>query len=800
MLADLRFAARMLRKNPGFTLPAIAALALGIGANCAIFSVVNAVLLAPLPYADPRHLYEIGSMDQKGQTTGASIADFVGLRERSTSFVKLSVDRFWSFTLTDRGHDAERVYGRGISTDTLALLGVPAHAGRIFLDEDFRHGAPRVAVLSYRLWKRRYSQDPHVIGTQMQLDGDSFTIVGVMPPQFPFPFNAYEIYVPWIFSGAELGNRKDHGSIIYARVRPGKSLAQAQAELDSFAQGAAAQFPDTDRDWHPRIGPTTLGSTDRYKTQLLVLLGAVGFVLLIACLNVANLLLARASARTREIAIRSALGAGRGRIVRQLLTESLLLAGVGAIMGMILGWIGARALMASFPVRAPRPPMEYSGIDGSVIVFASAVTMVAGIGFGLAPAFQLSRENLNETIKRGRWGLRSALIVAETALSLILLAGAGLMVRSFARLLEVQPGFAAENVLTVQVPMPSFTNVNAPKKDVEARQTAEYHELIDRVRMLPGVTAAAISTLLPLAPMEVHTRIGFEGDPNPNQDHGAELRSVSADYFRAMGVAVLKGRPFTEADVDGAAKVGIVTDVVARRYWPNEDPIGKHVNMSGLPRGPWMEVVGVVAATRHRSMKDQPEPELYVPYEQYLGPAFGTALIVRGTTNPVALAPAIRNEIRTRYPTQPIGDVKLMTDIVSESIALPRFYTALLSVFAALALALASAGVYGVLSYSVAQRTREVGIRMALGASRSTVLKLVLGDGLLLVIAGVVIGIVGGLGLTRLIESQLYYTKPTDPATFAVAGALLIGIAMAAAYFPASRAARVNPVVALREE
>ncbi len=685
LFADLRYALRMLRASPGFAALAIGALALGIGANCAIFAVVNAVLLTPLPYADPQHLYEIGSADDHG-VHGASLADFVALRDRGGVFEKPSVDRFWSSTLTDGTGDAERIYGRALSSDMFPLLGARAALGRTLLPSDSQPGAPHVAVLAYRLWRRRYSGDRGLIGRDIQLDGEKYTVVGVMPANFEFPISVYDLWVPWTFSAKELANRRDHGTIMYTRLRSGATPAQAQSELDALAHAVASQFPDVEKDWKPRLEPAKLGSADQYRTQLYVLLGAVGFVLLIACLNVANLLLARAEARRREIAVRMALGAGRWRLIRQMLTESLLLAGLGAIGGMLLASWGARALMAWFPVHAPRPKLEYTGATGIVFVFAIGVTLVAGVAFGLAPALQLSRERIHEALKIRRFRLRGFLIVLETALCLILLAGAGLMLRSFAKLMEVRPGFQAEHVLTVQVPMPSFLSAAdsfTSRKEVETHQALEYRDIIDRIRAMPGVTSAGITTVLPLGPVAVGTQAGFEGDPDPKQDHRAQLRSVSPEYFRAMGIPLLEGRAFSDGDTGTAPEVAIINDSLARKYWPRESAVGKHVNMSGLPQGPWYEVVGVVGAIRHRKLSDNPEPELYRPNMQYLGPAFGAAIVVRATRDPERLAPSIRAAIRALYPSQPIGDVKLMADIVADSVSAPRFYTSLLAAFAA---------------------------------------------------------------------------------------------------------------------
>lgn len=802
MLHDLRYAARILRKSPGFALLAVTALALGIGANCAIFSVVHTLLLAPLPYPDAQHLYEISSTDSKAE--GTALADFATLKESGGAFERLAVDRFWSFTLTDHWGDAERIYGRALSPEMISLLGVPPRLGRGFKREDYLPGAPRVVLLSHRLWQGRYAGDARIVGQTIRLDDESSTVIGVMPPQFQFPVSVYGVWTPWAFSGAELANRRDHVSSIYARLSAGATVSQAQAQLDAFSHNVAAQFPDTDKGWHPIIRTTKLGSSDQYRTGLLTLLSAVGFVLLIACLNVANLLLARAAGRKKEMAVRIALGAGRSRILRQLLTESVLLSVLGASVGMLLASWGAKALMASFPIRAPLAPVEYQGFDGTMFAFAAVIALLASVIFGLVPALQLSRHNPNRELRGPRRiGARGVLIVAETALSLVLLIGAGLMIRSFARLMEVQPGFRAENVLTIQVPMPSFlTAVSsfASRKEVETRQAAEYADLIDHVRTLPGVVAAGAATALPLGAVEVRTQIGFEGDTNPQQDHAAQLCAVSPDFFRTLGIPLLAGRAFTEADTVGAAEVAIVNDVVARRYWPNESPIGKHVNMSGAPRGPWYEVVGVVGSIHHRKLSDQLQSELYRPYRQYLGPAFGSVIAVRSIRDPSALGPMIRGQIRTLYPNQPIGEIKPMAELVADTVAQPRFYAGLLVAFALLALTLAVAGIYGVMSYSVAQRTREFGIRIALGATNRQVLGLVLRDALATVVAGIALGVAGAAALTRLIRSELYETTPTEPAIYVAVSLLLLAVAGFAGYFPASRAAGVDPMIALREE
>jgi putative ABC transport system permease protein len=812
MFHDFKFALRILRSHPGATLLAAGALALGIGANCAIFSVIDSVILAPLGYRDPAHLYEIVAADsKKNGGDGSPVAAFEALSQKNGPIEKVSVNRFWSFTLTDRSGDAERIYAQAISSGTFDVLGASALRGRTFSPEDYRAGAPHVCVIAHRLWKLRYSGSDDVVGRDIELDGEKYKVVGVMPAEFQFPLNVYDLWTPWVFSDAERANHRDRGMSIYARLRPGATIAQAQAELDALADAMVAQFPATEKNWNPRIGPTKLGAPEDTRRQLTVLMGATGFVLLIACLNVANLLLARAAARRREIGLRFALGAGRGRIVRQLLAESMLLAAIGGAAGLAAGWWCARALMAAFPQRIGRPAFEFAGLDTKVFWFALMVSVATGLAFGLAPALMLARGSLHDALKGTFGGTRSGwrfsfpgvVIIAETALSLMLLNGAALMLRSFERLIAANPGFHPEHALRVDVPMPSFLSAItsfASRQDVETRQAAEYADLIERVRAMPGVTAAAMVTVTPLGPVEVGTRVGFEGDPNPEQDHRAQLRAVSPEYFRAMGITLLAGRAFTEADAGSAPAVAIVNDAMARKYWPGESPVGKRVNMSGQPRGPWMEVVGLVGGIRQRKLSDEPGPEIYRPYKEYLGPAFAAALIVRGAGDPSRLAPAIRHEIHTRYPSQPIGDVKLMTDVVSDSVALPRFYTELLGAFAGLAMALAAAGIYGVMSYAVARRSREVGIRMAMGATAQRVLTMVLMEGGTLVLIGVTIGIAGSVGLTRVLASQLYKTSATEPVAFAIVSAAMVAVGAVAALVPASRAARVDPMVALRDE
>jgi putative ABC transport system permease protein len=775
---DLRFGARTLRRAPGFTALTVAVLALGIGANSAIFSVVHAVLLRPLPYAQPERLFWLEEVDARGEAKGASPSDLAAFQPHVGQMALLA---WQNFTLTGR-EGPENIYGERVSADGLAMLGTPPALGRVF-----RPRETDAVVISERLWRRRFGRSTGVLGRSLAMNGRAYTIVGVMPAEFAM-VPRFEAWVPWQFTAAELANR-DAGTTTIVRLRAGASPERARAEL------AAALAREG---WTIRLTPLAEHYTGRVRPALTVALGAVMLVLLIACLNVANLLLARGAERHRELAVRAALGSGWLRIARQLLTESLLLAILGGAVGLAMGSMGARALVELFPERLPVPRLEQTRLDGAVVLFTLALSLATGLVFGLIPAVRAAGANLAASLKEGGRGagngatparVRDALVVAETSLSLVLLIGAGLMLRSLDRLMRVDPGFDPDGVLTIRVPMP------------EGARAPGYTAMLERVGRMPGVESAGLIAPLPLANVDVNAPIAVEGySAADGQRQLVKLRVASEGYFRAMGIRLRKGRLFRESDTAEARPVVIVNETLARRYFSDRDPIGTRVSMSAAGKGPFLEIAGVVEDAAGLDLGGKPEPEMYRDYRQFLCAGFALTLALRSHSgNPMQLAAAAQREIRAAAPDQPIGEVKSMRTVVSENIAQPRFYTLLLAVFAALSLALALSGLYGVLSHLVNQRAREMGIRMALGASGGAILRLVMGRALALVSVGMGLGVAASYGLTRLIAAQLFRTEATDLATFAGVSAALVAVAAAAAYVPARRAVKIDPVAAMRD-
>ena len=801
-LTDLRFGARTLRRSPGFTSIVVACLALGIGANSAVFSIVNAVLLRPLPYHDPDHLYRLDEIDPKGQPAGVSPADAQIFGQRIHAFAELALSHWQNVTLTGP-QGPQNEFGGKVSSQCFRMLARPAAFGRLFLNEEFRPGAAAVVILTHKLWKSRFAGDPGVLGKTLLLNGVPHTIVGVMPEDF-FYDQRFALWTPWQFTAADTAKR-DLRTPAAVRLRPGISPAQAQADLLAVLRQIAPD--DVRKGWNVRLVPLARQLTARVRTSLLVSLGAVAFVLLIACLNVASLLLARASDRAREIAVRASLGAGRLRMIRQLLTESLLLSAAGGASGLFVGALGARALVALFPGRDPVPRLDQAHLDSAVLLFTLAVTAIAGVVFSLVPALQATRSNLtvalNESGRGNSSGTRSGrvgnlLVVAETALSLILLVGAGLMLRSLQRLTSVDPGFDPDRVLTLRVPLP-------PDITGKAQQAAYYTRILDRLASLPGLHSAGLIAPLPLAGVDANSTFVVEGHVPPNGERQlVKLRSVSPGYFRAMGIGLRQGRFFDDADInnatrDASARVVVISESLARKYFPGENPIGRRITQSTEGKGPFDTVVGVVNNVRNLNLGDEPEPEMYFDYRQFFFAPFAVTLVLRTPdADPMTLAAAAQKEIRALAPAQPIGDVKSMCDVVSATVSQERFYTLLLGIYAAIALLLAATGLYGVLSYAVSRRLPEIGIRLALGASRRDVFRLVMGHALMLVAAGTVLGLAGSWALTRLIAAQLYRTQATDPATFAAVAALMLALALAATCLPARRALKVDPATALR--
>ena len=799
-LQDLRFGARNLRRSPGFVAIVVAVLALGIGANSAVFSVVNAVLLRPLPYADPERLYRLDEINPKGQPSGVSPADAQVFHQRVQAFEHIALSHWQNVTLTGPQGPANE-YGGKVSRDCFRMLARPPALGRLFRDEEFRAGAPGVVILTYKLWKTRFAGDPGVLGKTLLLNAAPHTIVGVMPADFFFD-QRFALWTPWQFTAADTARREDRTPAA-VRLRPGISPRQAQAELLSALREIAPE--DVRKGWSVGVVPMGRQLTDRVRASLLVSLGAVAFVLLIACLNVANLLLARASDRAREIAVRTALGAGRLRMIRQLLTESLLLSAAGGIVGLLLGAWGARALVSLFPDRDPVPRLEQAHLDLAVLLFTLAVTAITGVFFGLAPALEATRSNLTVSLKEGARGtssgarsarVRNFLVIAETALSLILLVGAGLMLRSFQRLLAVNPGFNPDRVLTLRVPLPAAVTA-------KPQQPLYYTRILDRLASLPGLNATGLIAPLPLADVDANSTFVVEGRLPPNGERQlVKLRTVSPGYFRAMGIALRQGRVFdAAAPPDASAKVVIVSESLVRKYFPHQNPIGQRITQSTEGKGPFATVVGVVNDVRNLNLADEPEPEMYFDYRQFFFAPFAMTLVLRThSADSMQVAAAAQREIRAITPDQPISDVKTMRDVVSGNVSQPRFYTLLLGIYAAIALLLAATGLYGVLSYAVSQRLREIGIRLALGASHRSIFHLVMRQALTLVGIGTLLGLAGSWALTRLIASQLYRTQATDPVTFAAVAALMIGVALAATCIPARRALKVDPAIALHAE
>lgn len=799
---DIRYGARVLFKSPGFTIIAVIALALGIGANTAIFTVVNAVLLRPLPYKDPDRLMTIWEDASKVgfPHNTPSPANFLDWLNQNQLFEGMAAMHRQTFNLTGIG-EPEKIDGRRVSWNLFALLGVEPQLGRAFVAEEDQPGANNVLMLSNRLWRRRFAADPAIVGQTLTLNSQSYTVVGVMPQRFEFPTREDELWIPMAFSAEEAGRRGSHYLEVIGRTKPGVTPEQAQAEMNTIGARLEQQYPDSNSNIGVTVIPLHEDLVGDIKPALLMLLGAVGFVLLVACANVANLLLARAAVRQREIAVRMALGASRWRLVRQFLTESVLLSALGGIVGLVLSFV-ALIVLKSF---VPENISQASAItmDGKVLGFTLLVSILTGLIFGLAPASQKADFELNEVLKEGGRdpgagtrgkSIRGALVIAEVAVSLILLVGAGLLINSFLRLRNLDPGFKTDHVLTMGVVLPQL------KYPDRARRAAFYSEVLRRVESLPGVKAAGVTNWIPLVFQGDSIGISVEGKPDPNlsQRPNAATRVINSHYFSAMGMNLLKGRNFEGRDNATSSAVAVISETMARRFWPNEDPIGKRFTPGDASRDDqWIQVIGVVNDVRQFQLTAEPRPQMYLTYEQvgFFAPRF---LVVRTDVEPSSLAGAVRQAVWEIDKDQPVSNIQTMEEVVSESIARQRFSMLLLAIFAGVALVLAAVGIYGVMSYSVAQRTHEIGIRMALGAQTGTVLKLAVGHGLKLLLAGIVIGLVAASLLTRLMSTLLFGVTPTDPLTFTAISLILLAVGLLASYIPARRATKVDPVIALR--
>ena len=796
---DLRYSGRMLLKHPGFTLVAVLTLSLGIGANTAIFSIVNAVLLRPFPYQTPEQLVTLGEFTPRGSV---SYPNFVDWRAQSTLFESISAVRAnESYNFTGAG-EPERLQGRLVSAGFFSLLGTKPVLGRDFVAEDDRAGANPAVVLSYPFWSRRFGNDPGVIGKQIALNNLSYTVVGVTPQNFQYGLDA-DVSIPIGLSAERFKARgADPGISVVARLKPNVSQQQAQAETEMVYARMEQQYPETNtgrRGYLLSLHETFVGDV---RQPLLILLGAVGLVLLIACANVANLLLVRASTRKREMSVRVALGASRSRIIRQLLTDSLMLAAVGAVLGIVFAHWGASFIANQLPDGIPR--LNEASVDLRVLAFTVGVSLLTGLLFGLAPALQASRLNLTETLKEGDRGssggrqrLRSLLVVSEVALTLTLLVGAGLLIQSFRRVLQVDPGFNADSLLTMQV------SVNNP----DGNQVASFlNQLQDNVRKLPGVKSVAISNGLPLVTAN-HPVFFIEGRPlpEPGKAPGAIRYTVSPDYFQTMGIDLLKGRVFAAHDT-ATTPLTVVIDEALAKHFQNEDPLGKRISQSADGK-PAYEIVGVVRHVEQYSLDAQASqtPQLYlninqIPTERLPGFTRRINLLTRTDVDPMSLTGAVRSQIAALNKDQPVFNIRTMDQIVSQSVAPRRFSMMLLAVFAVVALVLASIGIYGMMSYAVAQRTREIGLRMTLGAQRGNVLAMVIGHGMKLALVGVALGLIAAFAVTRTMKTLLFGVSATDPLTFVAIALLLALVALLACWVPALRATKVDPIIALRYE
>jgi putative ABC transport system permease protein len=799
LLQDFRYGCRLLVRSPGFTLVAVLALALGIGANTAIFSLVDAVLLRPLPFRDPARLavvWEEASFVGFPRNTPA-VANFVDWKKRNHVFEDMAAIDYRTFNLTGTG-EPDQIAACAVTANLFPMLGVQPVLGRSFTPADDTPNANSVAVISHGLWKRRFGGDPGLVGKTILLNGAKFNVAGIMPAAFHFPERRIDVWVPIAFTPQQLTVRTAHYLTVFARLKRGVSWRQAQSDMRQVAEQIARDYPREAARIGAVVVPLHEQMAEGLGTALMVLLVAVGFVLLIACANVANLLLSRAAARRREIAVRTALGAGRMRIVRQLLTESVLLAAIGGSAGALLAIWAFEFLSKLIPdgITATLAP------DTRVLLFTLVLSLVTGALFGLAPALGASRLDLNAALKQGgrasvgaTRGLRGVLVITEVALSVVLLIGAALLIQTFARLRGIDPGFRAENLLTLSTSLPR-ARYSDPVKGA-----AFIEGVLARVRSLPGVISAGYTRVLPLLQKGGTRGFTIEGRPPITSGlvNDANFRPVSTGYLATMRIPLRRGRYLEDSDGPQAALVAVINETMARQFWPNEDALGKRFKY-GPPQSaePWTTIVGIVGDVKQMGLDVPARAEMYVPYRQMTSAPRDLAIRVAG--NPLALAEAVRREIRAVDPEQPVANIRTMEDILDEEVSHRRVQTTLLGAFAALALVLASVGIYGVLSYAVAQRTQEIGLRMALGAQRRQVLRMVLRQGLRLAVVGAAIGIAAGLGLTRLMSSLLFGVGATDPVTFVAVPLALIAVAAVASGIPALRATRVDPMSALRYE
>jgi putative ABC transport system permease protein len=801
LIQDIRYGLRMMRKDTGFTATAVLILGLGIGANSAIFSVVNAVLLRPLPYRNAYRLVQVWETNPRANRWGqwASYPDFLDWRDQNRVFEDIAAFRPWPLRVTGGDH-AEMLTGLLVTHNLLSLLGVQPMLGRSFQKGEDEPGHSPIVILNYGFWQRRFGSDPDILGKTVTLDGQKHTVIGVLPPSFGFPrdvgaLDAPDVWVP-LGTHPERKDRASHNFRVVGRLKPDVSINQAQAKMASVAVGIGEHYPNH-RGRSVLLASFQRNATREVRPALLLLLGAIGFVLLIACANIANMQLARATTRQREAAIRQALGASRSRLICQLFTENILVALLSGTMGLLLANWGTKTLTKLAP-QIPR--LEQTSTDASVVGFTLLTSLTIGILFGLAPAFTRSRTALNEGLKEagtksttGGAGLhtRNLLVVSEMALAIMVLVAATLVIRSFVLLQNVELGFNPQNVLTAYL--------GSGERDA-TRGVAFFKDVIERIEALPGVEAAGATSSMPFRANDNGPfQIEGQGDRHGDTVVYAERPKVTPSYLRATGIPLVKGRTFTWADNDNTPLVVVVSEALVRQYWPNEDPVGRRVSIDTQNGKPvWRQIVGVARDTKHDDLAEQARPVIYVPLAQ--SPLPYLVLAVRGHRDLADLSAAVRREVTSAGPDQPLFQIKTLENVVSDSLSRRRFQTLLLGLFGAVGLILAVVGIYAVMSFSVTQRRRENAIRMALGARQGQVLVSVMRQGLILVLVGTAIGIASSLALSRILSGMLYGITALDPATFTVVPALLIAVALLACYLPARRATRVDPMVALRYE
>ena len=812
LLQDIRYALRQLRKSPAFAAVAVLTLALGIGANTAIFSVVNGVLLRPLEFRESNRLVRVWhvppSKSFPGLTTfPVSAANYLDWQSQNHVFEQMAIYAYNEFTLTG-GEKPEQVDAATVSSSFFPTLGVQPLLGRVFLPEEDRPGRANVTVLSYRFWREHFGSITEIVGHNINIDGQNYLVAGVMPPDFRFPDYA-QVWTPMAWTDQERAVRGEHHSIVVARLRPGVDLRQAQAEMNTISRRLEQQYPEDNNGWGAIVRPLHDDLVGDVRPALLVLLGAVAFVLLIACVNVANLALARTFSRQKEIAIRTALGASSVHILRQILVENVLLALAGGAIGLVYAHFGVRLITSFLADKLPR--VVETNLDATVLGFTLVVSLLTGMLAGVLPGLRLSKPDVNQALKQGLGRTdsdssghrtRSILVVAEVALSLVLLFGAGLMIRSFQQLQRVNPGFDPGGVLTMTL------SVARSKFHLPSQQVAFFERVLQRVRTLPGIESAGVIDAAPLTGNGSHQPVAIEGRPAlaMSDQPEVDVRMISAGYMRSLRIPIVRGRDFNDADVMGRPAVILISESMGREFWPGEDPIGKRLTMTFFPDAV-REIVGVVGDVKLDGLdQTRPSAMVYLPLDQVSPPAaggwnsFSMTMVLRTSTNPGSIAAAATNAVREVDPEIPVRDILTMNDLVANSVSQQRFNMLLLSAFGVLALALAAIGIYSVLSYAVRRRVQEIGIRLALGARLSDVLRMVVIEGMKPVLLGVVAGMAGALALGRVVSSLIYAVKSTDPLTFLAVALLLVAISLFACMIPAYRATRVDPLAALRYE